>query len=220
MKRTDIFTYPLWQWDNLEIDNSKVANHAYTLKEKDPEYRNPEGHTKYALKWKSYNLTTKDFLAFPETKKLMDLVMTLVQPCFKELNPRPSVRLVIDSVWFNIYPYGSQLEMHPHPGNVLSGTYYVKAKPNSGDLVYTTPDVSTYYNFPAKYFQNRNNITAVKHYVQPVEGSLVVAPSNIMHCVRDNLSDQDRISFTFNLSVKDVTMYTPNDRYFNLPVIE
>lgn len=214
MKRTDIFTYPIWQSDNLPIDNSKVANHAYALKDKDPEYRNPEGHTKYALKWKSYNLTAKDFLAYPETGKLLKLIMELVDPCFKELNPRPSVNLVVDSVWFNIYPPGSHLESHPHPGNVLSGTYYVKSKPDCGDLVYLTPDISTYCNFAAKYFQDRNAITAVKHYVAPVEGSLVVAPSNIMHAVKDNRSDEDRISFTFNLKVVDSHTNTPNDRYF------
>jgi len=214
MKRTDIFTYPIWQWDNLAIDNSKVANHAYTLRTKDPEYRNPEGHSKYTLKWKSFNLTNKDFLPFPETAKLMKMVFDLVNPCFKELNPRPTVNLVVDSVWFNIYPPGSHLESHPHPGNVLSGTYYVKAKPECGDLVYFTPDVSTYYNFAAKYFQDRNNITAVKHYVPPVEHSLVVSPSNIQHAVKENRSDDDRISFTFNLKVIDSHTHTPNDRYF------
>jgi len=214
VNRKDIFTYPIWTVDNLPIDNEKLANHAYTLRSKDPHHRNPEEHSIYALKWKSYNLTKKDFLAFPETKKLMDLVMGLVEPCFRELNPRPSVSLVVDSVWFNVYPPDSQLEIHPHPGNVLSGTYYVKAKPKCGDLVYFTPDVSTYYNFAAKYFTDRNDITAVKHYIPPVEGTMVVAPSNIQHAVKENKSNEDRISFTFNLGVKDTDTYTPNDRYF------
>lgn len=216
MKRTDIFTYPIWQWDNLEIDNSKIANHAYTLRSKQPEYRNPEGYfnTNHSIKWKSYNLTEKDFLAFPETNKLMTLITELVTPCFKELNPREDIKMCLTSSWFNIYPVGAHLESHPHQGNVLSGTYYVKAKPNSGDLIYITPDVSTYYNFPPKYFYNRNNITAVKHRVPPVEHSLVVAPSNIMHSVKENNSGEDRISFTFNFNCIDVDPNTPNDRYF------
>lgn len=214
MSRIDIFTHPIWHWNDLPIDNTKIANHAYILKDKDPEFRNPEGHTKYALKWKSYNLTKNDFLAFPETGKLMKMVFDLAQQCFTELNPRPSVKLAIDSVWYNIYPPGSHLEAHPHPGNVLSGTYYVKGKEDSGDLVYLNPDVSTYYTFAAKYFHERNHLTAVKYYVPPVENSLVIAPSNIVHAVKDNRSDEDRISFTFNLKVIDTDTYTPNDRYF------
>lgn len=214
MKRTDIFAYPIWQWESLGLDNSKLANHAYTLKDKHPDHRNPEDYSKYSLKWKSYNLTKKDFLAYPETKKLMDMIISLVEPCFKELNPRSSVRLVVDSVWFNIYPPDTQLEIHPHPGNVLSGTYYIKAKPKCGDLVYFTPDVSTYYIFSPKYFSDRNNITAVKHYISPVEGSMVLAPSNIQHAVKENKSDDDRISFSFNLGVMDTNTNTPNDRYF------
>jgi uncharacterized protein (TIGR02466 family) len=214
MTRTDIFTYPIWQWNNLPIDNNKISNHAYTLRNKDPEHRNPEGHSKYSFKWKSYNLTKKDFLAFPETKRLMDLIFENAKTCFQELNPRQSVSLILDSCWFNIYPPGSHLESHPHPGNVLAGSYYPKVSQDCGDLVFFTPDVSTYYNFAAKYFHGRNNITAVKHYVPPVEGSLVIAPSNIQHAVKENKSEDDRISFSFNFGVIDTDTYTPNDRYF------
>jgi len=214
MTRTDIFTYPIWQWKDLPIDNEKISSHAYTLRSKDPEHRNPEGHSKYSLKWKSYNLTKKDFLAFPETKKLIGLIFENAKTCFNELNPRPTVNLVLDSCWFNIYPPGSNLESHPHPGNVLAGSYYPKVPLESGDLVYLHPDISTYFNYAAKYFHNRNNITAVKHYVTPVEGALVLAPANIMHAVRENKSEGDRISFSFNFGVVDVDTYTPNDRYF------
>jgi hypothetical protein len=43
---------------------------------------------------------------------------------------------------------------------------------------------------------------------------MVVAPSNIQHAVKENKSNEDRISFTFNLGLKDTDTYTPNDRYF------
>jgi uncharacterized protein (TIGR02466 family) len=214
MKRTNIFTCPIWEWDNLPIDNSKLEHHAYTLMEKDPEFRNPEGYSGLILKWKSYNLTAKDFLAFPETGKLIALIEKLVVPCFDELNPRDSAAFVLQEVWFNIYPPLSSLESHPHVGNVLSGSYYIKAKPNCGDLAFLTGDNSTYYNFAAKYFHNRNDVTAVKHLVKPVENSMVVAPSHIMHAVKENRSEEDRISLSFNYKVISNNTHTPNDKYF------
>lgn len=217
MKRTNIFTCPIWEWDNLQIDNSKLEEHVYALMKKDPEVRNPEGYSNKVLsKWKSYNLTPRDLVSFPETEKLINLIKQLVVPCFDELNPRDSTTFVLQETWFNVYPPAASLGSHPHVGSVLSGTYYIKANPNCGDLVFLTGDNSTYYNFAAKYFSNRNDVTAVKHFVQPVEHSLVVAPSHIMHAVGINKSEENRISFSFNFKVIGDNKYTPNDKYFKM----
>jgi len=215
MKRTDIFVSPIWSLDNLEIDNSKLENHAQQLRQKFPDNRNPEQWQETnVIKWKSYDLTQTDFLATPELNKLVNIVSENVNLCFLEINPRENIKLALSGVWYNIYDIGSDLEAHVHPGNCISATYYVKAPVGCGDFVVTNPDRTIPYQYTPKYFTNRNEITRVKYYLKPEVGSLVIFPSNLNHLVTANKSEEQRISISFNYKVMDEHPFPPNHKLF------
>jgi uncharacterized protein (TIGR02466 family) len=215
MKRTDIFVCPIWSFDNLPLDNSKLEQHAQQLREKYPEKRNPESYqTVNLLKWKSYDLQKKDFLATPELNKLVDIVTESVNKCFLEMNPRENVTLELSDVWYNIYDTGASLESHPHPGNCVSATYYIKTPEDSGDFVIGGFDRTIPYQYSPKFFIDRNEITREKYFITPVAGSLICIPSNLIHWVTSNKSDNQRISISFNYKVMDTNPFPPNHKLF------
>ena len=215
MKRQDIFVTPIWVFENLPIDNSKLEEHVQRLRNKDPESRNPENYQDIlTVKWKSYNLNSKDFLATPELNKLISIVNDNVNECFLELNARETSKLELSDAWYNIYDVGSSLEGHTHPGNCLSATYYIKYPPNSGYFTCATGDRTNVYQYNAKYFTDRNELTREKFLYEPVVGTLIVFPSNLYHFVTPNRSDDQRISMAFNHKLITDNKFTPNHRLF------
>lgn len=220
MTYQNMFVIPYWRFDNLGIDNSRLVEHVHQLRSKTPDKRNPEGYTPHdefklrGLKWKSYNLHEKDWNAVPELLDAVNKIKSLVEGCFKELEPKEHVQLELVECWYNLYPPGVGMEIHPHPGNFLSGTYYLQAKEGAGDLVYFNPDITSYYNYASKYFYDRNDVTAVKKFYPPTVGTFTCAPSNIQHAVAINTSDEDRISLSFNFRLKDDNTFTPNHKLF------
>ena len=215
MKRTDCFVTPVWVVDNLPIDNSKLIDHAHLLRIKNPEKRNPESYQEVnVLKWKSYDLSTTEILTVPELSKLVNLVILYANECFAELNPRDNAKLEFQDIWYNIYDVGADLESHVHPGNCISATYYVKAQDNCGDFVIGTADRSASYQYSPRFFKDRNKFTSVKQYFKAVTNSLLLIPSNAMHWVTTNRSNEERISISFNLKLTGDNKFPPNHRLF------
>jgi len=215
MKRTDCFVTPVWVVDNLPIDNSTLIDHAHLLRHKNPEKRNPEAYqTINVLKWKSYDLGTVEILAVPELKKLIELVYTYAIMCFAEMNPRENAKLELQDIWYNIYDIGVDLESHVHPGNCISATYYIKAQDKCGDFGIATTDRSISYQYSPKFFKDRNELTSVKQFFKAVPNSLIIIPSNVMHWVTPNKSNEERISISFNFKVTGDNKFPPNHRLF------
>lgn len=215
MNRQDIFVTPIWNIDELPIDNSKLLEHALRLRDKEPTKRNPEQfQTARVYKWKSYNLTEIDYLAVPELKKLVDLVTSYVNQAAQEIDLRDTTSLKISDLWYNIYDKGVDLEGHIHPGNFLSATYYIKAQEDCGDLLFRTSNHTIYYQYNPKTISNRNNITAVAWNMKAIENRLVIHPSNVYHSVSSNQSNDQRVSITFNYQIVDSNRFPPNHRLF------
>ena len=80
--------------------------------------------------------------------------------------------------WININPKGARNEKHTHPSCAFAGTIWIKTPENCGDFNLYSP-VSTV----------------------PKEGKMIIFPSHLEHSVNENLSDQDRISVSFNLII-------------------
>jgi uncharacterized protein (TIGR02466 family) len=216
MKRTDCFVTPVWVVDNLPIDNSKLIEHAHLLRTKNPEKRNPESYQEVnVLKWKSYDLSKTEILAVPELSKLVNLVEVYAKNCLIQMNPRDdNAKLQLQDIWYNIYDIGVDLESHVHPGNCISATYYIKTHDNCGDFVIGNPDRSIPYQYSPKFFKGRNEITSVKKFFKSESNSLVIIPSNVMHWVTPNRSNEERISISFNFKLTGDTPYPPNHRLF------
>jgi len=106
--------------------------------------------------------------------------------------------------WYNVNRYGDHHAPHTHPRAYLSGTYYVRVPPDlsSMDGPGSRPGCISFYD-PRT---GANMITAgsepdarPSHVVRPSAGTLLMWPSPLQHYVHPNLSQERRVSISFNL---------------------
>ena len=117
--------------------------------------------------------------------------------------------------WSNVNRLGDYHDPHNHPYAYLSGTYYVRvpdSRSTTGNRSDVRPGRITFYD-P----RGAVNMTAIKDdpqvdpefTVTPEPGMILLWPSFLMHYVHPNLSDEPRISISFNLIVKNQADHLP-----------
>ena len=136
----------------------------------------------------------------PEFAMLARLVRDVCQHIATELHYDTSAPLDIDSMWSIINEPGASNRAHIHPGSLWSGVYYVKAATGSGDIEFTDPRAANLMRQP-RYTSRPGECDPAKTY-KPVPGRILVFPSWLYHMVHPNLSDEDRVIVSFNLSTR------------------
>ena len=108
-------------------------------------------------------------------------------------------------IWININKPGDFNIKHNHPGSDLSGVFWVKSLQKSGNLTFHSPNVMSQFaqinsikdEIGKKLFSTRSIA------FEPIEGGLVLFPSDLSHAVQENKSDEDRISVAFNIDLRN-----------------
>ncbi len=117
--------------------------------------------------------------------------------------------------WASVNRLGDYHDPHNHPHAYLSGTYYVRVPESRAPLrnrADVRPGCITFYD-P----RSAVNMGAIKgdpqiepeFTVSPRPGMILMWPAFLMHYVHPNLSEELRISISFNLIVKHPTNYLP-----------
>ena len=105
---------------------------------------------------------------------------------------------MLGNMWANINPPGGYNAPHLHPNSLYSGVYYIKAPKDSGDLVFNDPSPGEQLNLPAiKKGPPPKHLWREVH-LAPVEGRIIIFPFYLWHNVEPNLSNDIRISVSFN----------------------
>ena len=113
-----------------------------------------------------------------------------------------NVSMVIEG-WKNINFPGSFNVKHNHPRCNLSGVLWIKAPKDSGNIVFTSPQFFDKFQELYSYndeFQLKSN-AYMTYYFVPKEGRILIFPSSLEHEVKENKSNEDRISFSFNVQL-------------------
>lgn len=117
--------------------------------------------------------------------------------------------------WANINRKGDYHDAHNHPHSYLSGTYYLKV-PTPSKIGRNRSDVRpghiTFYDpRPGINMNSINNDPYVdpEHTILPQPGQLLMWPAFLNHFVHPNLSDETRISISFNIVLKWSDDYLP-----------
>lgn len=116
--------------------------------------------------------------------------------------------------WANINRFGDYHNLHNHPHSWLSGTYYVQVpepKPLAGRSDLNPGAISFYDPRP------QANMLAVRgdpqvdpeHRILPVPGDILLWPAFLHHLVHPNLSDELRVSISFNIVLRWQASYLP-----------
>ena len=106
----------------------------------------------------------------------------------------------ISNMWAIINTGGSTNSRHQHGNSTISAAYYVKAPKNCGDIVFYDPRPAPIYSHPN--VEGPNLLNAQVNSITPKEGGLVLFPSYLDHSVNENLSNEERIVISFNVTIQ------------------
>ncbi len=181
------------------IDSDELENTCYSIAEDDEAGQNwceengYPGYTSYAslddLPWR-----------FPIFKELVKVLDKHVAAFAKELAfDLGGKKLKLDSLWINILPEGGIHTSHIHPHSVISGTTYVSMPEGASAIKFEDPRSAMMMAAPPRKAdaprELRNFI-----YVAPEVGDVLLWESWLRHEVPMNMSEEERISVSFNYS--------------------
>jgi len=98
--------------------------------------------------------------------------------------------------WFNISSHGNYQEFHRHAGSHFSMVYYITAPMDSGDIIFQSAETNTdMFPLPITEVTDASCKTCV---YQPEVSALLLFRSNLLHMVKQNKSNENRISISAN----------------------
>ncbi len=193
MKITTQALFPSLVWTTLFDDrghfNAKLLESAKRMRSKDP-----GGVANTNVKgWQSPNI-------LQDLPEFADINLRILQVCERigeSLNFK-SNHTYNHQAWVNISPPGASNKLHFHPNCHFSGVYYVSLKaPECGSIFFRDPRIaSRMMTYPAV---EPTPFTADEIQMRPEAGRMYVFPGWLEHGVEENMSDQDRVSISFNV---------------------
>ncbi|MCF8469991.1 MAG: 2OG-Fe(II) oxygenase family protein [Parvibaculum sp.] len=108
--------------------------------------------------------------------------------------------LFFQEMWLNKNGPGDFNKAHVHPNSMLSGAYYAKVPPQSGNIEFYDPVRERVMStFPVKE-RTRSNVQAMEY--RGREGLLLIFPGWLQHSVQPNRSNDFRVSISFNMGFR------------------
>jgi len=188
------FSTPVWinEINNSENINTELKNYIYKEKEK-----NPEGAKKSNVNgWHSDEFDLKN----ENLKNFISEISKNIGSAIKDMDWDLETQIVkITSMWSIINNKDAFNEKHHHGNSALSAAYYVKAEQNAGNIVFYDPRQANVFHHPTS--KEVNSVNAQVQSVTPKAGTLVLFPSYLEHKVNPNLSNDERIVISFNVSL-------------------
>jgi uncharacterized protein (TIGR02466 family) len=193
---TDIYLETLRTRDSKPFIRSLIQE-AHLFQASDPEglrwsrKNYPAGYTSYSsitnLPFRSSSFERlKKWIDGHVTKYAQHLELDLDGGC-----------LEMTTCWLNIMSKHSHHAFHIHPLSTISGTFYLQVPKGAGSFKIEDPRLGFFMGSPPRKAnageRNRRFID-----VSPAPGTLLLFESWIKHEVTSNLSEQERISVSFN----------------------
>ena len=140
--------------------------------------------------------------------KNLDLKEEIIQSLIKNIENNANIffknvfklnkKLTLRNMWLNINYYKDYNINHVHNFSILSGVFYIKTLENSGNLIFKR-------NHALEYcidndFLEYNSFNSTIWNIPSKENTLYLFPSWYEHYVEPNLSKEERISISFNLT--------------------
>jgi len=138
---------------------------------------------------------TKPFL----TKEITELLGGPAAIAIKDFTDR-HFKFEMSNVWINENYKYSYNNCHFHGGCHYSGVYYYKVPKDSGQLEFHRTDATAFLNLYDFY---KTPDTSSVFRINPLPGMLVVFPASFSHSVRQNMSEEPRVSVAFNFKIID-----------------
>ena len=205
-----IFPTPIW-WVDLKIDVQKMQDICYEVASTmEGKARSNRG----VLNYQSPDFMGEQVIEdldkgshVDEFGLLLKDIKSNALDCYKTFGPM-STELSFANAWININGNGGYNEVHTHPGCVISGVYYVKVPKEGepGQICFHRDGTDGYVLHSLGVAEDMSTAevphTSSTWSYPPVEGRLILFPAWLSHGVRENETNEDRISISFNLVPK------------------
>jgi len=179
------------------IDAQELEASCYSIAEDDEagqgwcEAEGYPGYTSYAsltdLPWR--------FPIFADLVKALDAhVAAFAEDLEFDLDGRA---LKLEDIWINILPEGGSHGSHIHPHSMISGTTYVAMPEDASALKLEDPRSARMMAAPPRRKGAREELQTFV-YAKPQVGDVLLWESWLRHEVPLNMSEEDRISVSFN----------------------
>ncbi|MEW9922412.1 TIGR02466 family protein [Marimonas sp. MJW-29] len=197
----NLFVTPLYHAALSEhgkpIDPDELEASCYAIAEDDEagqqwsEDNGYPGYTSYAsltdLGWRSP--------IFADLIKVLDAhVAAFAKSLHLDLDGR---KLKLEDIWINILPEGGIHTGHIHPHSVISGTTYVALPDGSASIKFEDPRLPMMMASPGRTKDAPEELRQFA-YVSPAVGDVLLWESWLRHEVPMNMSEDDRLSVSFN----------------------
>jgi len=174
-----------------EVRN-KLIDYAYEYKKNDPDgniISNRRG-------WQSKNFSVQ---------KEDDILHSLIINCLASFPYIKESYNIFADAWININPTGSYNNKHNHPSSDLAGVLWIKCPKDCGEIVFDNPSAFQTFKTINAYEDKFKDVNKIHYtyFFPPVEGRVLIFPSHLDHNVRENKSQEDRISVSFNIRLQD-----------------
>lgn len=179
------------------IDPDELEASCYSIAEDDEagqEWCETEGYPGYT----SYASLTDLPWRFPIFADLVESLDKHVAAFAEDLEFDLDGRaLKLEDLWINILPEGGTHGSHIHPHSVISGTTYVSMPDGASALKLEDPRSARMMAAPARKKGARRELQTFT-YEKPSVGDVLLWESWLRHEVPMNMSEDDRISVSFN----------------------
>jgi uncharacterized protein (TIGR02466 family) len=120
------------------------------------------------------------------------------------LKIKPEVEFYITTSWAIKFLPGGSTQAHTHGNSLFSGVLYLKAAEETGQISFHKYAKYLDVSSPTLSlgFTEWNIFNSDKWSITPHENQIIIFPSNVVHSVEINNSNDDRISIAFNVFVK------------------
>jgi uncharacterized protein (TIGR02466 family) len=187
--KTDIFKQSIYSF-KLNLNLEEINNFCLDFE------KNNEGRIVSNLGgFQSNNL---DFNT-PIVNKISSLILNNVNYVSKKYF-KLNRSLGISNIWFNINRYKDYNSKHTHPKSLLSGVFYSKVPDNSGSIRFFNSESAEIF-FADVDMMEFTKYNSSSYLLKPEVSFLHIFPSFLNHSVEPNLSNQERISFSFNTMI-------------------
>lgn len=189
LEKTIWFSSCIWETSLPTANNLLLIQFIKKLKE------THDGHQKnlYQGGWQCF-----DFKQDKSYTDLINLINLELQKVHESMGFKTNFVTSIQSSWINVNDKYSYNLKHTHPRSLFSGVYYVQVPEGiSGDIIFYRENYMLNY-IPPYVVEDWNTVNSATISYKSKAGMLLIFPSWLEHSVTTNLTDEDRISISFN----------------------
>ena len=205
INRNNMFSTQIWTKYIDHIDNEAIAKYILTKEQEDT-----EGQLVSAIGgWQSKKTLEQETTGEQPKITVLNKLHTSIKEVMREIviynQYKSNIKIEYAGMWANVNRYKDFNVSHVHPQSDWSGVYYVKTSEDCGLLCFADPRKINWLQRNELY-QNAETTTPPPDHSHtvgrvPKEGGLIIFPAYLEHQVLPNITDEPRISISFNIKL-------------------